>query len=93
MRMNQDYFEKDKASKPNSMVSFEKAKPKLALKISRFPSSIASGSAATHWRKGNYSSALSIRQQLSQTGFMFVFFDVFLVLHALHRRRCPQHCP
>lgn len=38
-------------------------------------------------------SPISIGQQLIQTGFMLVLFGVLLVLHALYRRRCPQHGP
>ena len=34
--------------------------------------------------------AVSISQKLAQTGLVFVFLQVFLVLVALHRRRCPQ---
>jgi hypothetical protein len=38
-------------------------------------------------------SSISISQQLTQAGFVLVFFGLFLVLHALYRRRRPQHGP
>jgi hypothetical protein len=38
-------------------------------------------------------SSFSVRQQLTQAGFVLVFFGVLLVLCALHRRGRPQHCP
>ena len=38
-------------------------------------------------------SPISIRQQLSQAGFVLIFFVVLLVFRALHWRRRPQHGP
>ena len=53
----------------------------------------ATGAARTSVGSELHLSPISVGQQLSQAGFVFVFFGVLFVLRPLYRRRRAQHRP